>query len=103
MKPSLRGAAHATEIEYVFDALDLNPKAAWTAADHQVADLMSTYWANFMKNGDPNGPDLPKWPVYSAKDEYAVMNLDANAQAAPEPHRDRYEFLDSVAAERRIK
>jgi para-nitrobenzyl esterase len=103
MKPSLRGAAHATEIEYVFDALDLNPKAAWTAADRKVADLMSSYWANFMKSGDPNGPGLPKWPVYSAKDEYAVMNLDANAQAKPEPHRDRYEFLDSVAADGRSK
>lgn len=102
MKPEIRGAAHATEIDYVFDALDLS-KAQWTADDHKVAELMSSYWANFMKKGDPNGPGLPKWPVYSEKDKYEVMNLDANAQAAPEKHRDRYEFLDEVAAEERTK
>jgi para-nitrobenzyl esterase len=102
MKPELRGAAHATEIEYVFDSLDLS-KAAWTPADHKVADLMSSYWANFIMNGDPNGPGLPKWPVYSANDGYETMNLDAGAQAAPQKHRDRYEFLDGVAADSRAK
>jgi para-nitrobenzyl esterase len=102
MKPEVRGAAHATEIDYVFDSLDLG-KAAWTPDDHKVAELMSSYWANFMKHGDPNGEGLPKWPVYNKKDGYQTMNLDAAAQAAPQKHRDRYEFLDGVAADGRAK
>ena len=55
---------------------------------------MSTYWTNFAKNGDPNGPGLPKWPVYNAQNNYPVMHLDATSQAAPDDHRARYEFLD---------
>jgi para-nitrobenzyl esterase len=102
MQPEIRGAAHATENEYVFDALDLS-QAKWTGADHKVAELMSSYWANFIKKGDPNGPGLPKWPAYSAKSGREVMNLEADSHAAPEKHRDRYEFLDSVAAEARAQ
>ncbi|OJD38567.1 carboxylesterase [Diplodia corticola] len=47
------GAAHMTEINYVLRnlyATDL----PWTAYDHYVADVLSSYWANFVKTGNPN-------------------------------------------------
>ena len=52
------GAFHAGEILYVFDNLDAFP---WLIddADRQLAKLASSYWVNFVRNGDPNGPDLP--------------------------------------------
>jgi para-nitrobenzyl esterase len=102
MKPEIRGASHASEIDYVFDSLDLS-KAAWTDADRKLADQMSSYWTNFAKHGDPNGAGLPKWPAYSEKTGYEVMTLDADSHATPAKHRDRYEFLDSVAADARAK
>jgi para-nitrobenzyl esterase len=100
MKPEVRGAAHATEIEYVFDSLDLS-KAAWLPEDRKLADQMASYWTNFAKNGNPNGPGLPKWPQYEEQAGYPVMNLEAGPHAAPEKHRDRYEFLDAVATSHR--
>jgi len=87
-------APHAGEIEYVFQVLDAK-NLPWTPEDHQVSELMANYWTNFAKTGDPNGPGLPKWPVYRAADGFPVMHLNANAQAGPDDRRARYLFLDS--------
>jgi para-nitrobenzyl esterase len=92
------GAAHATEIEYVFGALDSNKDYLWEPADYKLSELMQTYWSNFAKTGDPNRAGLPKWPQNDSQNGYAVMHLDVDAHSAPEVHRDRYEFLDSYYA-----
>jgi para-nitrobenzyl esterase len=58
---------------------------------------MMSYWSNFAKKGDPNGPGLPKWPEYSGKSGYQVMHISTEPHAAPDAHRARYEFLDEKA------
>ena len=36
---------------------------------------MGKYWTNFAKTGNPNGADLPDWPVYdAASDEWMTFN-----------------------------
>jgi para-nitrobenzyl esterase len=95
---NLFGAVHASEIEYVFGALDSLKGYDWQPEDYKLSELMQTYWSNFAKTGDPNGAGLPKWPRNDRKDGYAVMYLDVDAHSAPEAHRDRYEFLDSYYA-----
>jgi para-nitrobenzyl esterase len=86
-------APHASEIEFVFEVLS-SKNLPWRPEDRAVSDLMSTYWTNFAKTGDPNGPGLPRWPAYAAGDGYQVMHLKANSGAEPDEHRNRYEFLD---------
>ena len=58
------GASHFAELWYVFDHLDQSPWN-WTAADRKLAEEMSSYWVNFAKSGDPNGPGLPSWPAFA--------------------------------------
>lgn len=104
-----RGAAHASEIPYVFDTYGapyiamVSAKHAGEAtdADRAVARTMQAYWVNFAKTGDPNGPGLPAWPIYDpAQDELMLFGPDGRAAAVPDPLKAR---LDLVAATRAAK
>jgi len=90
------GAPHAVDIKYAFNTLD-SKQADWQPDDRETARTMATYFANFVKTGDPNGDGVPDWPEFGATGK--VMYLDATSEAGPEQHRERYEFLDSVAGQ----
>lgn len=87
------GAYHSAEIEYVFGQLDSKAGVAWRPEDRQLSETMQKYWSNFARSGDPNGPGLAKWPVYSAADGWPVMFLDAKSGAHRDELRERYLFL----------
>ncbi|MGA2016318.1 MAG: carboxylesterase/lipase family protein [Opitutaceae bacterium] len=92
-------ASHSWEIEYVFRVLS-SKRLPWRPEDREVSELMSSYWTNFAKTGDPNGPGLPPWPAYGARDGYQVMRIAANPGAAPDRRRARQEFLERVGSSR---
>jgi para-nitrobenzyl esterase len=93
---AILGAFHSDDIEYVFGTLDSRPEAVWRPEDRKLSDLMGSYWTNFARTGDPNGPGLPHWPTYDAAGQWQVMHLDATSEAKPDQLRERYLFLDSV-------
>jgi para-nitrobenzyl esterase len=84
-------AFHSDDIEYVFGTLDTRPGAVWRPEDRKLSEQMMSYWTNFAKTGDPNGPGLPPWPKYNKDD--ALIHLDSTITSGPDTLRPRYEFL----------
>jgi para-nitrobenzyl esterase len=84
-------AFHSDEVEYVFGTLDTRPGAVWRLEDRKLSEEMMSYWTNFAKHGDPNGPGLPEWPKYGNNDE--LIHLDSTITSGPDSLRPRYEFL----------
>ena len=95
--PAAKGAVHSAEIEYAMGNLSSNKVYAWTPEDYKVSAIMQAYFANFIKNADPNGPGLPKWPAITGTDTVPVMHIDVRTRMEPDQHRQRYLFLDEQA------
>lgn len=54
------GSFHTSEIWYVFETLSRCWRP-WEDCDRELSRIMSAYWANFVKSGNPNGEGLPQW------------------------------------------
>jgi len=66
----------------------------------KLSDIISSYWINFAKSGDPNGPGLPRWPVFTEND-LKVMTFDATPSARPLPNLDKVKVFDAYISWRR--
>jgi para-nitrobenzyl esterase len=75
------GAYHGSEISYAFNHANL-PDEIWTDEDRRIGDTLSSYWANFAKTGNPNGPGLPQWTAFDGKSEQ-VMELGDQFKSIP--------------------
>ncbi|MER5757073.1 carboxylesterase family protein [Streptomyces sp. NPDC002088] len=69
----IRGAYHGSEIVYFFGNLYPGTQG-WTDQDREIADTMSSYLANYITTGNPNGRGLPRWPAYRP-DSPTVMEV----------------------------
>lgn len=92
--PPARGAVHSAEIEYAMGNLELTKDVyPWTEADYSVSNAMQSYFANFIKKGNPNGAGLPEWPVITTG---RFMRIDFKSRVETDTKRARYLFLDQI-------
>jgi para-nitrobenzyl esterase len=79
------GAFHTSEVPYVFNSLDQSQRP-WATADRRMAKLLGSYWVNFMKTGNPNGPGLPEWPAF---DPASAVTMELGDKPGPRPVADQ--------------
>lgn len=71
----IRWSWHSGELWYAFASLrDIPEQRDWEDLDYEVADKYSSYWANFIATGNPNGPNVPYWPSADL-DNPVLMNM----------------------------
>ncbi|MDP4212105.1 MAG: carboxylesterase family protein [Bacteroidota bacterium] len=78
------GAYHSAEIGYAFHNLD-SIRRPWEPVDRNLEKIMSDYWTNFVKTGNPNASGLPVWPAFSESDPVAMfLSEDPVAKKLPD-------------------
>ncbi len=58
------GAFHTSEVPFALHTLHTWSRP-WQKLDKDLENIMSSYWVNFAKTGNPNGNNLPEWKIYN--------------------------------------
>ena len=75
--PVNNGSIHGHELKFCFNTLHHSPNELPqpTEQDLKLADTMSSVWAQFAHNGNPNIEGLPAWQPYTAENgEMMIFN-----------------------------
>ncbi|MBU4054129.1 MAG: carboxylesterase family protein [Proteobacteria bacterium] len=85
------GSHHGGEIPYIFGRI--GPK--WgnvSGIDNKLSHAFMIYWTHFAKFGDPNGGELPQWPVYTEEND---IHMNFGDEIKPDNNL-RKDYLDSL-------
>jgi para-nitrobenzyl esterase len=102
--PNSEGANHGLDIPFVFRNLEPLKAYGYTPTPMAIAasDLISSYWVNFARSGNPNGPGLPAWPAFTDKG-METMVFDQMPSARSLPNLDKLTVWDGYFARRRAE
>lgn len=91
------GVTHGSEVPYVFGTFDVL-RMKFSARDRALSQTLMSYWTNFAKFGDPNGPGLPHWPAYTAQRPVAIHFDDVADIPGPLPNLKALNVLSAYRA-----
>ena len=96
-EPLAPGAVHSADIEYAMGTLPTNRIYDWQPEDFIMSDVFSSYYANFIKTGNPNGLGLTDWRPCTAGDTTPLLLLDVESRMTDDKQlEERHLFMDTL-------
>lgn len=83
---------HGRELQFIFGAEGVPGAGIFSRGDREVASRMRSYWINFARSGDPNGPGLPHWDAAARRDRLLLIANDRIA-SGDDPATERLDQL----------
>ena len=99
------GSFHSLELPYVFGAFK-QPSWTWLpfeSIDYALGEAIQSYWTNFARTGNPNGPKLPNWPAFDASSQTSMEFTQQGTSLARAKSRPTFCDLDVSALKTRLK
>ncbi|KAM5134239.1 cocaine esterase-like isoform 1-T1 [Callospermophilus lateralis] len=87
IKPPHVKADHGDEIMFVFGSHINGIRVELTEEEELLNRRMMKYWANFARNGNPNGEGLPHWPLFDQDQQYLQLDIQPAVGQALKAHR----------------
>lgn len=96
-------AFHASELPYIFGALDTFP-VNWPPVPDEpgetsLSDAMIGYWTSFATSGAPSAASAPDWPAYAQARNYMLFAGAPQPRARLNPGA--FELVDALTCRRR--
>lgn len=86
------GAWHTSDLMYVFQTLQRSYRP-FSGVDYDLSNTMNSYWANFIKTGNPNGAAidgsaLPEWAPFAEDGKCLLLDTACAPQMIDAPEFD---------------
>ncbi len=100
LKSRKGGASHVAEMPFVYGYTYNGGRM--TDTERHMQQIMSRYWINFTKTGDPNGDSLPYWTTYE-QNKPTVMIMREGFHLDSVPNQRQMDFFEEFFKSRRGK
>ncbi len=95
------GAVHGTDVSASFHNIRDNIVGVGHTVGKVMCDRLASAWVAFAKTGDPNNPQIPRWPAYDAADR-ATMVFDTDTRVENDPRGEIRKFWEAMPAAPRV-
>ena len=92
------GASHVAEMPFIYGYKFGSGKM--TETEQHMEQIMSRYWINFTKTGNPNGNSLPFWTTYQ-EGKPTVMIMKEGLHLGPVQNQKQMDFFEKFFKEKR--